>query len=220
MPYKSIDDAPASWRKHKGAPLTLSQINHLARIYDAIKERGDVDNPAAVAWATWDKIYTLKDGKWVKRSDRMADEEILVLDQSNNNPMQTIYQELTVVSPHDPPKADEARSWDGDAARRRLARWASSDGSGDKDKMDWTKYARGFTYYDSEERENFGAYKLPHHDIINGRFVTVWTGVRAAMGALMGARGGVDIPANEEGRAYAHLANHYRQFQRDPPERN
>ena len=116
------------------------------------------------------------------------------------------------------PKADEGRSWDADRAVASLRKWASSDGSGDKDKIDWGKYRRGFTWYDEDDPENFGSYKLPHHEVIDGRFVVVWRGVAAAMAALMGARGGVDIPSEDRRPVYNHLARHYRQFDKEPPE--
>jgi hypothetical protein len=62
------------------------------------------------------------------------------------------------------------------------------------------------------------AYKLPHHEPVGGRTVVVWNGVRSAMQVLLGARGGVDIPRSDRGRVYEHLARHYRQFGKEPPE--
>lgn len=109
-------------------------------------------------------------------------------------------------------------SWDGGAARTSLARWASSDGSGDKEQMNWGKYGRGFAWVDSEKADNFTSYKLPHHTISDGELVAVWRGITAAMAALMGARGGVDL-GGEDGRAvYNHLARHYRDADKEPPE--
>ena len=64
--------------------------------------------------------------------------------------------------------------------------------------------------------ETFGDLKLPHHRPSDG--AVVWRGVAAAMAALMGARGGVDIPDEDRRRVYNHLARHYRQFDREPPE--
>jgi len=42
------------------------------------------------------------------------------------------------------PFADRGRSWDAAAARKSIAKWASSDGSGDKDTINWPKYGRAF----------------------------------------------------------------------------
>ena len=113
---------------------------------------------------------------------------------------------------------DESGSWDGDAARNRLAKWASSDGSGDKDKMDWAKYRQGFAWYDAENADQFGSYKLPHHDIQGSKLVVVWGGVTAAMSALLGGRGGTNIPSGDRRAVYNHLAKHYKQFDKEPPD--
>jgi signal peptide peptidase SppA len=113
---------------------------------------------------------------------------------------------------------DESGSWDGGAARDRLAKWASSDGSGDKDKMDWAKYQQGFAWYDAENADQFGSYKLPHHDIQGGKLVVVWGGVTAAMSALLGGRGGTNIPSGDRRAVYNHLAKHYKQFDKEPPD--
>lgn len=126
--------------------------------------------------------------------------------------------EERAVAPHETKKAPEEREWDADAAIARIRKWASSDGSGEKDKIDWKKYRQAFAWYDANEPENFGSYKLPHHDIIDGDFVVVWRGVAAAMAALKGARGGVDIPQDDYDAVYKHLAVHYKQFDKPLPE--
>lgn len=115
-------------------------------------------------------------------------------------------------------KASEDRSWDKTAAISRLRKWASKDGTGNKDTIDWAKYRQAFAWYDPNDAKNFEGYKLPHHDVENGQLVVVWAGVRAAMAALMGARGGVNIPDSDRKGVYNHLAKHYKQFEKEPPE--
>lgn len=108
-------------------------------------------------------------------------------------------------------------AWDADAAVARVRRWASSDGSGDKDTIDWDRYARAFAWYDAEDRENFGAYKLPHHDVRDGELVVHKGGVQAAAAALQGARGGVDIPERDLEAVRRHIARHYHQWDEKAP---
>lgn len=71
-------------------------------------------------------------------------------------------------------------------------------------------------WYDSENPENKSSYKLPHH-MVDGNKV-VWRGVVAAMAALLGSRGGVNIPAGDRKGVYNHLAKHYDQFDKPVPE--
>jgi hypothetical protein len=123
--------------------------------------------------------------------------------------------ELSAIPAHETPKADENYSWDAAAAIRRLRIWA---GGPDKEDIDWAKYRKGFAWYDSENPKSFGSYKLPHHDVVNGRIVVIWNGVRAAMAALKGARGGVDIPDSDKRGVYNHLKRHYRQFDKEAPD--
>ncbi len=67
--------------------------------------------------------------------------------------------------------------------------------------------------------ETYGSLKLPHHQAArSGVGRVVWNGVRAAMGALMGARGGVDIPEADRRAVYDHLAKHYAEFNKTPPD--
>jgi hypothetical protein len=61
------------------------------------------------------------------------------------------------------------------------------------------------------------AYKLPHHEIVDGRLRVVWHGVAAAMQVMAGGRGGVDIPDGDRRGVYRHLAHHYEEFEKEPP---
>lgn len=123
-----------------------------------------------------------------------------------------------VPEPHASPKAPEDRAWD----------W---HGTAEADKSDaileaggWELLASAHAWYDpSADDEGHdppyekGAYKLPHHEIVDGRLRVVWNGVRSAMGVLRGARGGVDIPEGDRKDVYLHLAKHYEEFDREPP---
>lgn len=67
--------------------------------------------------------------------------------------------------------------------------------------------------------ETFGSLKLPHHQAVkDGVGKAVWNGVKAAMGALLGSRGGVDIPEEDRKSVYNHLASHYKQFDKEAPD--
>lgn len=104
----------------------------------------------------------------------------------------------------------DSDTWDAAAARNRLAKWASSDGSGKKEKMNWNKYAMGFLIIDGDP-ENFGSYKYPHHDVRDGLLCVHKKGVIAAMAFLLRVR-----PSGVEA-AYEHLAKHYRAMDMEPP---
>lgn len=111
--------------------------------------------------------------------------------------------------------APESHNWDAGGAKSRVRNWA---GGPDKDKIRWADYQKAFTWYDSGDTENFGAYKLPHHDVVGGELQTVWRGVAAGMAALLGARGGVDIPEGDRKAVYNHLSKHYGQFDKEVPD--
>jgi hypothetical protein len=67
--------------------------------------------------------------------------------------------------------------------------------------------------------DTFGDVKLPHHQAgKEGIGPAVWNGVTAAMGALLGARGGVKIAEKDRKSVYNHLAKHYEQFDKEPPD--
>lgn len=65
---------------------------------------------------------------------------------------------------------------------------------------------------DPQRSHEFGGFKLPHHDVKDGKLVTVRAGVIAAGNALSGSRGGVKIPAGDVAAVQKHLQRHYHQF--------
>lgn len=68
MPYSKLSDVPPQIKTHQGIPLNLPQANKWASIYDAVKGNPDLENPAAIAWSQWEKIYAKEDEKWVTRT--------------------------------------------------------------------------------------------------------------------------------------------------------
>lgn len=111
---------------------------------------------------------------------------------------------------------DTESSWEGSVAEESLRKWASEDGSGDKDKIDWVKYRQGFTWYDENNIDNFGSYKYPHHFVNDGKFYTVWRGVVSAMAYFMANKD--NLPENDVEGVYNHLVKHYKEFDKEAPE--
>lgn len=107
----------------------------------------------------------------------------------------------TVIPFKEYPKDDEDANWDAGAEVRQA------------EVEDLKKIC---TWFNSDEPELKTSYKLPHHRAKG--YKTVWRAVTAAMGALLGARGGVNIPEGDKRGVYNHLAKHYKQFDKEPPE--
>lgn len=97
------------------------------------------------------------------------------------------------------------RAWDDDAAEGRVRAWA-----GGTDDMDWQKYRQAFLWYDADEQDQFGSYKLPYADIVGGELVALPRGIFAAAGSLQGARGQEpDIPEADADRIKRNLERYY-----------
>jgi hypothetical protein len=110
---------------------------------------------------------------------------------------------MSVTAFQDLPLADRDREWDGDAAESRVRKWAGAEDGPNE------KYRDAFVWYDSEKKDNFGAYKLQIADVIDGRLRAVPRGVMAAAAVMQGSRGGVDLPPGDVERVKSHLAKYY-----------
>ena len=110
---------------------------------------------------------------------------------------------MAVTAFGDLPLADRDREWDGDQAEQRVRRWADAQDSPNE------KYRDAHVWYDAENKENFGAYKLLIADVIDGRLHAVPRGIMAAGAVMQGSRGGVDLPEKDIDRVKSHLAKYY-----------
>lgn len=86
------------------------------------------------------------------------------------------------------------RSWDASAAEPGLRRWASSDGSGDKDKINWSKLKQVYFWHEAEELTDFGQLKFPYCRIENGGPHVVHNAVQNALARIENS----DIPADDK----------------------
>ena len=100
-------------------------------------------------------------------------------------------------------KADPDTAWDGPAQVKECGE-------------DFAKLKEICAWYDAENPDVKSSYKLPHHQASDLK--AVWRGVTAAMGALLGARGGTKIPEKDKHAVYSHLAKHYKEFDKEAPE--
>jgi hypothetical protein len=118
---------------------------------------------------------------------------------------------MSVTAFKDLPLADRGREWDGDAAEKRVRKWAGAQDEPNE------KYRDAHVWYDSDKKDNFTAYKLLIADVVNGELVAVPRGVMAAGNVMQGSRGGVDLPEGDIDRVKSHLAKYYRKMDDEPP---
>lgn len=102
--------------------------------------------------------------------------------------------------PHATAKAAEDTAWDGPGEM------AKAEGA----EQLWRMHAWRDDELDAETKR---AYKLPHH-LASGE--VVWRGTAVVMSRLFQAA--TQIPEADRRGVYNHLARHYRQFDREPPE--
>jgi hypothetical protein len=110
---------------------------------------------------------------------------------------------MSVTAFQDLPLADRDRDWDGDAAEKRVRKWAGAEDEPNQ------KYRDAHVWYDGDKKDNFTAYKLLIADVIDGKLKAVPRGVMAAGGIMEGARGGIDLLKSDIGRVKSHLEKYY-----------
>jgi hypothetical protein len=118
---------------------------------------------------------------------------------------------MAVTAFQDLPLADRDQAWDGDAADKRVRKWADAEDEPD------ARYRDAHVWYDADDKDEFGAYKLLIADVIDGRLTAVPRGIMAAGNVMQGARGGVDLPKRDIERVKSHLAKYYAKMGDTPP---
>jgi hypothetical protein len=118
---------------------------------------------------------------------------------------------MSVTTFQDLPLADRDRKWDGDAAEKRVRKWAGAEEEPN------AKYRDAHVWYDSDKKDNYTSYKLLIADVVDEKLEVVPRGVMAAGAVMDGARGGIDLPKDDIERVKSHLAKYYEKMGEEPP---
>lgn len=137
------------------------------------------------------KDYDLKgDVRYLKEIDVF---EVSLVTKAMN-PQAEISNFKSVAASTSLPIADRGKEWSSADAVARVRNFSKSTESPSAD------YKKYFMYFDSENTDKFGSYKLPFVDIINGEANIIPRAVFNIAAVLQGARGGVDIPEADQAR--------------------
>ena len=137
-----------------------------------------------------DQIDALEEDKKEDEKDLEEDKERVMEDRS-------------VVPFQDLPKAPIEMEWS----------FTAEEGNeilGDDD--DWANYKRAHLYFDPDKERTKAGYKLPIAKMYNGKLSVFFRGIKAAMGAVNGARGGVEIPEADRKGVYNVIQKYYDKF--------
>ena len=85
---------------------------------------------------------------------------------------------MAVTSFKDFDLADADREWNGDAAEKRIRKWADAEDEPNQE------YRDTHVWYDADNKDNFTAYKLLICDVVKGNLVAVPRAVMAAGGVI------------------------------------
>jgi len=109
------------------------------------------------------------------------------------------------------------KPWDKRVAIEQCRKWASSDGSGDPDKINFDKYKKCFMWYDKDRKEELTAYKLPFVYIVDGKPHACKRAIMTIAAVLQGARGGVNIPEADKEKVKKVVESYYKKWNDVPP---
>lgn len=104
---------------------------------------------------------------------------------------------------------DRNRAYQASDVEPRVRAWASSDGSGDPDTIDYEKFRRAFLWYDSSNPDRIGSYRLKIADVVDGRLVAIWRGITTIAAVMQGSRGGTTIPDADRGAVRSQVEKYY-----------
>ena len=111
----------------------------------------------------------------------------------------------------DLPLAPDDMVWDSTEARKHVREFTGSE---DKPSADFKK---AFFWFDQDNEDLFGSFKLPFVDVVDGMLKAVPRGIQAAAGAMRGSRGGVDIPEEDRPAVIRHMNRYFNKMDKDSP---
>lgn len=127
------------------------------------------------------------------------------------NPDANVIDVKNAVPYQDLPLAARDREWDSTTAISRVRDFTDSTDEPS------SSYRRAFLWFDGDNADDFGAYKLPIADVIDGRLTAIPRAIFAAAAALNGGRGGVDIPEDQRAAVIRNVERYYAKMDMESP---
>lgn len=172
-------------------------------------------NKMSIGYSWWDGAsFDVVDGVRQLHKIRLWEGSLVTVPM---NPEAEVTGMKSVVIFQDLPLAERDRSWDSDSAIGRVREFVGAEDDGLEDPAVQKRYREAFLFYDREEPENFGAYKLPIADVIDGKLTAVPRGIFAVAGVLRGARGGVFLPTQDRPSIIRNVEKYYEKMGLDSP---
>lgn len=124
------------------------------------------------------------------------------------NPMATVTGFKRVTPFLDLPIADNDRTWDSSEAIARVRQFTDSTESPS------AEYRRAFLWFDETAADEFGSYKLPYADVINGRLTAIPRAINNAKARL----NQTDIPEADRARVLRNIERYQEAFEKSDEE--
>lgn len=83
---------------------------------------------------------------------------------------------------------------------------------GNSNSPDWGRFKKAHLWFDSDNQDKKGGYKLIIARMVNGRLTVIWRQLVAAVAVLNGARGGINVSADEKRAAFNHAMRYYKKM--------
>lgn len=195
----SLSDTDAGLEVHGRLALKVTRAQEIYELMKMGAVKGFSIGYDPIKWS-WDgDIRVLEEVR--------VDEVSPVTKNFQAHPEAQLISIKSVVPFQDLPLADRGRSWEASAAVKRVRSWAGAEEAPN------SKYRRAFLWYDAENAENFGAYKFPIADAVDGTLTAVPRAIFAAAARLNQA----DLPAGDAEKIQRHLGRYYKKLDMAAP---
>lgn len=179
-------------------------------------------------------VYNPENDKYYKANYATADGVAFTFENSIEVRPRLVYDEVKALGDdyvdvalylrralpeHETPISDE-EDWDSSDVVDDLRKWASSDGSGDVDVIDWDTFALAFSWYelavdDDDEESDKSVFLLLHHQVEDSALTLNQIGLDKAVKMLLDSDDNLGIPDDELEEVQRHLVSHLRQIDPD-----
>jgi len=120
------------------------------------------------------------------------------------------YQDYPILKTADG-KPDTKHKWDGTAAEKRVRAFTGAEDEPN------TKYRNTHFYYDPENKDNFGGYKLLYVDVVDDKLQVIPKAIFEKSALLHGGRRGVDIPDADKQKITTQVNKYYTKMDMSSP---